>query len=359
MRTAQATFFASLSLVCLTAGLAVGQGPASSAPATAPGSEILGLGSYSPIVDNLERSLTFYRDTLGLDVPPPARPGPRLYTLNRGLLNMLGTPDGKERHVAARIPGVNMSAEILEIQAAERTPTRLRFQDPGTVTLAFLVRNIDAMVQAVKAAGAPILTPGGAPVTMADHSRSILVEDPDGRPIELTQPDPLPATTAPAASNVIGARVIWIVGDTDRTVHAYRDVLGGFQIQSDSSFTADKSIQALTGLGRAEVRRSWMQAPRSPVSFELLEFRGVDRKPLKTRLQDPGSTRMQVRVSDLDAVVSKMKGLGSHIVAKEGTRVPVMPNLWVAVMPDVNNLYLTLIQPCDGCAPRVPPPEVP
>ena len=47
---------------------------------------------------------------------------------------------------------------------------------------------------------------------------------------------------------------------------------------------------------------------------------------------------MQVRVRGLGiAIVEKMKGLGSHIVAKEGTPVKVMPNLIVAVMPDPNN----------------------
>ncbi|HVZ20034.1 MAG TPA: VOC family protein [Vicinamibacterales bacterium] len=345
-------------LLGAAAGALVVQAQPVSAPGSGSSPEVLGIGSYSPIVGDLERSLRFYGE-VGLTIPAPPRPGPRLYTLNRGLLHMLGTPDGKERHVAARIPGVNMSAEIVELQNVERKPTRLRFQDPGTITLALLVRDVDAVLQTLRRAGTPILTPGGAPVTMADGSRSVLVEDPDGRPIVLSQPNPLPETTAPAASNVIGARVIWVVNSTEQTAHVYRDVLGGFDVEGDPSFTTDKSLQALTGLTHAQVRRSQLRAPKSPVAFELLEFKGVDRRPLHTQLQDPGSTRMQVRVRNLDAIVERMKGLGSHVVAKEGTRVPVMPNLWVAVMPDVNNLFLTLFEPCDGCAPRVPPPELP
>jgi hypothetical protein len=194
---------------------------------------------------------------------------------------------------------------------------------------------------------------------MADRSRSVLVEDPDGRPIEIRQPNPLPETAAPATSNIIGAHIIWVINDTEQTAHVYRDVLGGFQVESESSFVSDQGLRALTGLKNAQVRRSRLHAPQSPVAFELIEFRGVERKPLRTRLQDPGSTRMQVRVRDLDGIVEKMKGLGSHIVAREGTRVAVMPNLWVSVMPDLNNLFLTFIEPCDGCAPRVPPQEVP
>ncbi|HUK33605.1 MAG TPA: hypothetical protein VLV86_06830, partial [Vicinamibacterales bacterium] len=197
------------------------------------------------------------------------------------------------------------------------------------------------------------------PVMMGDRSRSLLVDDPDGRPIEISQPNPLPETTAPATSNVIGARVIWVVNSTEQTAHVYRDVLGGFQIESDPSFAVDKSLESLTGITHAQVRRSRLLAPKSPLAFELIEFKGVARKALHTRLQDPGSTRMQLRVRDLDAIIAKMSSVGSHIVAKEGTRVAVMPNLWVAVMPDPNNLFLTLIESCDGCAPRVPPPEVP
>ena len=68
---------------------------------------------------------------------------------------------------------------------------------------------------------------------MADGSRSLLVDDPDGRPIEIRQPNPLPETRAPATSNIIGAHIIWVIDDTEQTAHAYRDVLGGFTIESD------------------------------------------------------------------------------------------------------------------------------
>src|SRR5580698_5030124 len=101
MNRTEATLLTSASLVCLAAAVLIAQGPRTSAAATTSGGEVLGLGSYSPIVDNLDRSLEFYHDALGLDIPPQTKPGPRPYTLNRGLLNMLGTPDGKERHVAA------------------------------------------------------------------------------------------------------------------------------------------------------------------------------------------------------------------------------------------------------------------
>jgi catechol 2,3-dioxygenase-like lactoylglutathione lyase family enzyme len=219
------TALVSVALMCLAITSVVPQRRANPSPVVTPGGEVLGLGSYSPIVDDLERSLTFYRDRLGLDVPPHAKPGPRPYTLNRGLLNMLGTPEGKERHVAARVPGVNMSAEILEIQNVERTPTRLRFQDPGTTTLAFLVRDIDAMAANLKASGVPTLTPSGLPVMMEDGSRSILVEDPTaGRFNDATQS--VAETTARRRAMLLARHL-----DCRYRPHGARlpDVLGGFR----------------------------------------------------------------------------------------------------------------------------------
>ena len=94
-------------MVCAAAVVIGGQAQSLSAPEPGSGPAVLGIGSYSPIVGDLERSLDFYA-RVGLDIPAPIRPGPRLYTLNQGLLRMLGTPDGKERHVGAKIPGVNM-----------------------------------------------------------------------------------------------------------------------------------------------------------------------------------------------------------------------------------------------------------
>jgi catechol 2,3-dioxygenase-like lactoylglutathione lyase family enzyme len=327
--------------------------------AAAGAGEVRGIGSYSPIVESLDRSLEFYHGLLGLEIPEAARPGPRPYTLNRGLLNMLGTPDGKERHLAARIPGISMTVEILEINNVDRKAVHPRVQDPGAVTLVLLVRDIDALLAHLKQSAVPVVTPGGAPVTMGDGVRAVLVEDPDGRSIELRQSNPPPVTTAPAASNIIGARLSMAIESTDRTMHTYRDLLG-FQSEGDASFSSDKTMLALTGLKGGQVRRSRVQAPNSNMWIELLEFKGVDRKPLRTRLQDPGSTRLQVRVLDIDAVINKLKANGATVMSTGGTRVPLTPNLWGALIPDPNNLFLTLLEPCDGCAPRLgPPPEAP
>jgi hypothetical protein len=134
----------------------------------------------------------------------------------------------------------------------------------------------------------------------------------------------------------------------------YRDLLG-FKTEGDPSFVTDKNLQALTGLESGTVRKTRMQAPGSGVWFELLEFKGVDRRPLETRIQDPGTARLQLMVSNIDGMIASLKTAGSTVVSDGGRKAALPPNLWGAMMPDPNNMYLSLLENCDGCAPRRPP----
>jgi hypothetical protein len=111
-------------------------------------------------------------------------------------------------------------------------------------------------------------------------------------------------------------------------------------------------MQALTGLPQAEVRRSRVQARDSALWLELVEFKGVDRSPLRMRIQDRGAARLQLRTQNIDAVVSAVKSAGLTIVTQGGGAVPVPPNFRGALVADPNNFFVSLYEPCDGCAPR-------
>ena len=134
------------------------------------------------------------------------------------------------------------------------------------------MRDVDALLAKATQAGVPVLTPGGKPVAQANRTRSVLLADPDGRPVELRQVDPLPQTTAPATSNVIGARLTMTVADTDKTAQLYRDRLE-FAFDGGKTFAGDRDLAALAGV-EAQVRRSVMVAPGGRMTIELLEFKG-------------------------------------------------------------------------------------
>lgn len=304
-----------------------------------PGDVVIGSGSFSPIVKDLDKSLAFYRHLLGVDAPPAA--GATAFGTDSALLNFLGTPTAQVRVGTVRIPGTMMNVEIVDFKDIDRKPISSRLQDPGTVMLILLVRDVDALLADMKKQGAPVVTAGGIPVTIEGKSRAVVIQDPDGFHIELLQLNPLPETTAPASSNVIGSRFALTLQDTDQTMRVYRDALG---FKPDTGpFTSNKSWNDLMNTPGARIRRTTAMVPGSPLQVEFLEFEGIERHPINARIQDPGATRLQLRVRDSDAAVNALKSAGGRVITTGGNDGPIdMRGLHLAIVREVNNLFLVI-----------------
>jgi catechol 2,3-dioxygenase-like lactoylglutathione lyase family enzyme len=303
---------------------------------------VVGSGNYSPIVQDLEKAIAFYGGLLGLAVPPLQTPGPRPFSTDPAIRNMFGMPSAQLRWLVARIPGTSLGVEMVEAKDIDRAPARPRPQDPGGTTLVLLVRDIDKAFAPLKAAGVPVVTPGGAPIAFAQNNqaRGVIVSDPDGHYVELLQPSPLPETGAPPESNIIGARVRLTVADTDRTVRVYRDLLQ-MPLQVGSFGTIP--LLDLMGLWGAQIRLTTAQVPGSTLRLEFIELKGVAAAAVHPRLQDPGAARQQLRVKDLDTTIAGLKTAGSTIVSAGGAPVALQGGVRAAIMPDPDNLYLVLI----------------
>lgn len=334
-------------LLMLAGTMVVAQAPAS--PSAAAGA-VTGTGSFTSFVENMDRSLAFYHDAFGMEVPALPASGARPYNNpNPRLFAMFDIVGSRERHQSARVPGAGVSVEFMEIQDVDHATIPMRSQDPGTVTLVLLVRDLDAALAGARRANAAIVTPGGIPVTLADGTRAVLVRDVDERLVELRQPAALAAPGAGTASNIVGMRLSIAVTDMQRTLRVYRDVLG-FTVEGVTAFAAEASTRALTGLAEAEVRRSRVQAPGSTLWIEFVEYRGVERMPHPMRIQDRGAARLQVQAQNLDALVDDMKRGGMTVVSHGGVAVPIPPNFKGALVADPDNFFLTPFAPCDGCA---------
>jgi catechol 2,3-dioxygenase-like lactoylglutathione lyase family enzyme len=332
----------------------IGQEPAPTTNAAPAKGAVVGTGVFTTFVENMDRTLAFYHDVFGMEVPPLPDSGARPYNNpNPRLFIFFDIPGAKERHQSARVPGIRTSLEAMEIQGVDHKTIPLRIQDPGTATLVLVVRDVDAMLAQLKQKGIPIVTPGGKPVTFADGTRAVLVRDIDQRFIEVRQSGATPETSAPAQSPIVDIRLSIAVNDIDRTKQVYRDVLG-FKVEGETAFAADKSMQALTGLSNAQVRRSRVQAPGSPLWIEFVEFKGVDRAAVHMRIQDRGAARLQLRTQNIDALVNAVKRSGLTVVSQGAVAVPIPPNFKGALVADPNNFFVTLFESCDGCAPRTP-----
>jgi predicted enzyme related to lactoylglutathione lyase len=236
--------------------------------------------------------------------------------------------------------------ELIDYKDIDRKPAHPRFQDPGAGNLAILVKDIDVVAARLKKAGAHVLTLAGGPVDIQGPDgtkieKAFFVQDPDGFIVEVTQLTPLPSYAANTTGNVFGASVEITVADTDQTMKFYRDVLG-FQLRANESFNANKLMADTAGVSGAAFRQSSGQIPGTAVRITFIEFKGIDRKPLQTRVQDPGTAILQLRVRDVDAAVRTLKAGGATVVSAGGEPV-TLGTRRLAIVRDLNNLFLELL----------------
>jgi len=340
----------------LGATAAQAQAPAAATPpAASPTGLVVGSGNFfSPIVSDLDKAVAFYRDGLGLDVQGEAANA----DANPALRNMFGLPDARLRWMIARPAGMRTGVEIVEINKADGKPLERRLQDIGAFTLIVLVRDIDSVFGRLKQLGAPVVTKGGVPLLVpggARKSRAVIVKDPDGHFVELFQPDPLPdASTAPPP-NVIEVRVRLAVADVERETRLYRDALG-LAVRAPGEFAKQPAVLDMMGLpAGAEYRAPMFTVPTTGLTFELIDFKGVDRRVVRGNIQDPGSTRMQLQVRDVDATIAALAKAGGTVISAGGSTVELPgrggATTKVAIVREPSNLFLVLLQ-APPAAPR-------
>ncbi len=319
----------------------------SAAPAGPPATGlVVGAGNFfSPIIGDMDKAVAFYRDGLGFEV----QGGPSDADANPALRNMFGLPGAHIRWTIARPPGMTTGVEIVEIEGAGGRPLERRVQDPGAATLVVYVRDLETTLVRLKALGAPVLTSGGAPARLSLDgrvaARMAMVEDPGGHFVEIVQPARMPATRAPADANVVDVRVRLTVDDVDKAVELYAGGLG-LALLTKRMPADDPAIEAALGGGR--YRAALMAVPNSGLKVEVVDFAGVERRRVRGRLQDPGSTRMQLRVRDIDAAMATLVRAGGEVVSTGGPPlalpVPGGAPLKVAIVRGPDNLFVVLIE---------------
>jgi catechol 2,3-dioxygenase-like lactoylglutathione lyase family enzyme len=311
------------------------------AQAPAPPGDVVGVGGFSHIVDNVERSVAFYRNVLGLEMPNPSR----AFDSTPWIVDMGNTPGAQSRPAILHIPGSALGVELIDYKDIDRKAVHPHFQDPGAASLILTVRDMDAMMAKLKAANAHINSKGGEPATLKGPGSTghvVFVQDPDGFFIEISQRDPAPTTAAPASRNIIGGAFEIIVADLDKTLHIYRDVLG-FQTLPPTAWDGTKLMMDTAGTPGAQFRRSSATIPGTSVMMAFMEFKDIDREPMHTRIQDPGTAILQVGVRDIDATVKALKAAGLTVISKNGE--PVLNGTSrFCMLRDPNNLYLELFQ---------------
>lgn len=329
--------------------------PAQTAPdgrpaVPAPTGLVVGSGNFfSPVVADLDAAVAFYR-AIGFEfegAPANADDNPQLRAL-------FGLPDARIRWQVGRAPAIEGGVEIVEVGEANGRPVERRIQDPGSAMLEVVVRDVDASLARVKALGAPVVTRGGEPVRVGTpRLRIVVVRDPAGNFVELAQP-PSPPAWAPATQNVFSVRVRHTVQDLRSALALYRDALGlqGISLLQHSRrvppYLAYGPLQDALGLGPDDIYRfAELAVPGSRLVIELIEFKNMRRHAERARLQDPGSTRIQLRVADIDAAAGAVVEAGGRFVSAGGEPVGLPAGdstLKAGIVRDPDDLFLVFIQ---------------
>ena len=332
--------------LALVAGFVHAQ-PAATPPAgPAPTGLVVGSGNfYSPIVANLEEAVRCYRDGIGFEFT--GEPGNA--DANPQLRAMFGLPDAKLRWQIGRAPGIQGGVEIVEISSAGGKRLDLGMQDPGTVMLQVVVRDIDATLAQLKARGVPVVTRGGNPIaiTPAGNLRAAVVQDPDGHFIELLQPSPAPATQ-PGTGDIRNVRVRHTVANLDRAVALYRDALG---LQGNRAappgYETSLAVADVLGVPQGtQWRYAQLNVPTSNLPIELIEFKGARRPQAPPDLADPGATRIQLRVADIDAAAAALVQAGGTFISTGGQPLDLPAGnstLKVGIVRDADGYFIVLI----------------
>jgi len=325
--------------------------PATSPPTgPAPTGLVVGSGNfYSPIVANLEEAIRFYRDGIGFEFmgePANADANPQLRA-------MFGLPDAKLRYQIGRAPGIQGGVEIIEISAAGGDRLDLTMRDPGAVMLAVVVRDIDETFARVKALGAPVVTSSASVVTLTPTAlRSVVVKDPAGHFVQLLQP-PTPPNTQQGTGDIRNVRVRHTVANLDRAVALYRDALG-FQggrvgdiaLSAPANFETSPPVVDLLGVpADTQWRYATLNVPTSGLPVELIEFKGA-RRPAPPDIADPGATRIQLRVANIDAAVTALVQAGGTFISTGGKPLDLPAgnrSLKVGVVRDPDGWFIVLI----------------
>jgi catechol 2,3-dioxygenase-like lactoylglutathione lyase family enzyme len=325
----------------LGADLALAQ--PSAAPSAAATPLVVGSGNYfSPIVRDLDAALAFYRDGLGLAAPAP--PGDA--AANPALRAMFGLPDARIRWAIARTPAAPGGVELVEISAAGGRPLERRLQDPGANCLVVTVRDLDATFARLRRLGAPVVTIGGEPVTIGQGTRIVVVRDPDGNFVELSQPAELPST-APADTNVLGVRLRLAVADVEAAARLFQSELGLESRAPVGEYGDNEAVLHALGLESGKYRVAQQNVPGSGLMYDFVDFADVDRRTVQGRIQDFGSTRVQLRVRSLDAAIAAFERFGGEVISTGGEPVSLPAGnatTRVAIVRDPNNLFVVLIE---------------
>ncbi len=250
-------------------------------------SPVVGVGTFIHVVANLDKTMQFYGDRLGLELN--GAPGPRAFAPNAVVENLYDAKGSQSRVAVFKVPGSPLGLEFAEFKDAVQKPFRPRMQDPGASLITIPVRDVSSVMAKLKADGAPVNSDG-------------VVTDPDGFFVRLVE----------GASD---AKLSLTVDNMERTLQLFRDLLG---------------FQGRSG-----------KVPGTEFEVEFVEHKGSDRKTVVPGIHDPGAGVLRLIVRSVDSLLPTLKAAGFPVVSAGGETVSIGAR-HVVILRDPDNFFVQI-----------------
>ena len=323
-----------------------------------PAGDVLRAGHLGREIADTQNIIHFYNDLIGFGLVG-ARDATRRFMVSRPLAEFAELGEGDQnaydsvsRVALLPIPGTaakpgdpEMTIEAIEIKGVKSQLYNPPMSDPGASYLKIIVRDLDKTLAALKDERTPIITPGGNPVELSGWPgingkiRAIFVRDPDGYPVQLMQITPEPASTAPANSRVLGARVTLVVDNLEETARVYQSLVGPDFKFWLSPMMGDKTHETVANTPGL-FRMAQAMVPGSPVVMELVEYKNHNKKFRKANIQDPGTAHFLFMAKDDDVIIQRVHAAKLHTLSKSNAPVYLNATVRSFFVPDPQGFWV-------------------
>jgi catechol 2,3-dioxygenase-like lactoylglutathione lyase family enzyme len=284
------------------------------------------VGNFIHDVADLERSVHFYHDVLGMDLPRPVGD----WQTTEGVLKMYDAEGGRFRVANTQIPGSPMRVELVEFQGVERRAVRRPWGTPGTSALILTVSDLAPVQERLQASHTTV----AVGLKSACDGRGLVVQDPDGFAVVLVErkgSDPAPH------SNFTGMKFGYLV-DGDALAKGPFAALG-LRAQARTS-TCKLAEELLLNDGGA------ISTVTLPGGFEIWLAQARAKGPVESvRPQDSGAAVLRLMVTDVDRAVAALKQAQVNVVSAGGAVQTLPPaGLRATILRAPDNLLIQVVK---------------
>jgi catechol 2,3-dioxygenase-like lactoylglutathione lyase family enzyme len=287
---------------------------------------VTGVGNFIHDVENLDRSVHFYRDVLGMEMQRP----PGDWQTTEGVLKMYGAAGGRFRVGNAQIAGSPMRVEMVEFQGVERQPVRRPWGTAGSSVLMLTVADLAPVQERLKSAAAPILVT----LKRACDGSGFVVVDPDGFAVMIGTRSQSLAASPELKTNFTGMRFGYLVSG-DAIAKGPFAALG---------LTANKRTSGCRPVEDLLMKDASIVT--LPGGFEVWLAKGkaaAHRAAVHPR--DPGAAVLRLMVSDVDAAVQALEQAQTRIVPA-GSAIQTLPpaGLRAVILGAPDDLFIQVVK---------------